>query len=111
MLSIVSIAMLTGCSAASKTEKTNFAVTIEKETFAHPAKPKKPKISDETFVDCGVEGFVCVTKKDAKKIPANKLEASRTIKEQDAVIDYYRCFGSVPKSGRPSHCANLSSNN
>ena len=81
---------------------------MEREQFSHPAKPKPPRIADETFLDCGVPGYVCLTKADAKKVPANTLAAARVIKEQDAVIDYYRCFGAVPDGGRPTACAKVS---
>lgn len=111
MLSIASIVTLTGCSAGTSQKAPDFKVTIEREAFAHPRKPARPRIQNETFLDCGVKGYICMTKADAKRIPANKLEASRVIKEQDALIDYYRCFGSVPDGGRPTACAKLSNTN
>ena len=98
------MALLTGCSA--RTEKTDFKVTAEREEFYHPSKPRKAQIADEKFVNCNVPGYVCLSKADAKRVIGNKVEAGRVIKQYDAIVDYYRCFGSEPDGGRPVACAN-----
>lgn len=79
-------------------------MTIVKDTFAHPAKPRLPHISDEKFVACA-KGYVCLDHAGARKLGANKVAIGRALGQQSVVIDYYRCYGAVPQGGRPAGCA------